>query len=682
METEISKLVWPPIAMRISVIIVNYNVRPFLENALVSIQKAMQGLTGEIIVVDNASDDGSAEMVQTKFPTVRLMVNEKNLGFAAANNLALREAKGDYFLLINPDTVIQEDTLRTMLGFFEEHLNVGLAGCKILNPDGTLQLACRRSFPTPWVALTKVAGLSALFPKSRLFGRYNLTYLDPDESCEVDAVSGSFMFLRRAAYERVGGLDEQFFMYGEDLDWCYRIQKAGWKIYYVPTTTIIHYKGESAKRSDIDELKLFYEAMHVFVRKHMRSPSPAFAFLRLGIMMRSWLAFLSRLSQPIVMVAVDWLLIGISIGVAEYIHLGTFFQFPSYADPVVLIVPASLIIIPLMLLGGYVRYPYALRRTVFAVVVGFTIVSAATFFFKEYAFSRMIVVYASIIGVIALPGWRVAVRLVLHAVSPSSSILRRRTLIVGTNQTGQELLHRLRRRLDNGYGVVGFIDTKRSRIGDKIGGIEILGSIDNINKVIREHNVSEVIFSADTLSYADILSVIGKSGGRSVNFRLVPSSLEVVIGKSSVDVLDDFPLVDIEYNINRPLHRVLKRLFDITLGGLLILTVYPLVRLQRATSGKSGPVGESILLLPRIFTGRYSLVGRPITHHRIAGGERNGQLSPYLGKQGMTGIVQINNGEGLTPEEIEQYILYYAKNQSVALDIEILFKWLFQKKNR
>ncbi|MGH2567647.1 MAG: glycosyltransferase family 2 protein, partial [Bacteroidota bacterium] len=184
-------------APQLSVIIVNYNVREFLDHALMSIQKAMKGIRGEVIVVDNASDDGSREMLRKRYPRLMLIANGANLGFAKANNLAFKRARGELVLLINPDTVVQEDTLRVMMKFFEEHAEVGLAGCKILNPDGTFQLACRRSFPTPWVAFTKIVGLSALFPHSRFFGRYNLTYLDPDTTYEVDAVSGSFMMVRR-----------------------------------------------------------------------------------------------------------------------------------------------------------------------------------------------------------------------------------------------------------------------------------------------------------------------------------------------------------------------------------------------------------------------------------------------------------------------------------------------------
>src|SRR5512138_2330859 len=214
--------------MDLSVIIVNYNVRQFLESSLLSIQRALQGMSGEIFVVDNASEDGSVEMVRRKFPGVRCIENRENIGFSRANNIALAQATGDLILLINPDTIVQEDTFRVMKAFFDATPDAGCAGCTILNPDGSFQLPCRRSFPTPWVAFTKIFGLSALFPRSRIFGQYNLTYLDPQKTYRVDAISGSFMMVRRSVVEKVGGLDESFFMYGEDLDWCFRIGEAGY----------------------------------------------------------------------------------------------------------------------------------------------------------------------------------------------------------------------------------------------------------------------------------------------------------------------------------------------------------------------------------------------------------------------------------------------------------------------
>jgi GT2 family glycosyltransferase len=179
--------------MQLSIIIVNYNVKEFLLNLLDSLYKAVVNYESEIIVVDNASDDGSVEAVRSRFPKVNLIANENNVGFGAANNQALEIAKGKYIVLINPDTIVKEDTFTKLIDFLEKNPQAGMVGCKVLNPDGTLQLACRRSFPGPWTSLTKITGLSKLFPKSKLFAKYNLTYLDENETYEVDAISGSFM---------------------------------------------------------------------------------------------------------------------------------------------------------------------------------------------------------------------------------------------------------------------------------------------------------------------------------------------------------------------------------------------------------------------------------------------------------------------------------------------------------
>ncbi|HEY4644100.1 MAG TPA: glycosyltransferase [Bacteroidota bacterium] len=664
--------------MDLSVIIVNYNVRDFLENALVSLQKAAEGLSVEFFVVDNASDDGSVDLVKQKFPSVSLIENHHNLGFAKANNQALRIARGRYFLLINPDTVVQEDTLRVLIKFFEENPDVGMAGCKILNPDGTLQLPCRRSFPTPWVAFCKMVGLSALFSNTKAFGKYNLTYLNPDESYEVDAVSGSFMMLRRRVYEEVGDLDEDFFMYGEDLDWCFRIQRVGWKVYYVHTTQIIHYKGESAKRSDFDEIKTFYQAMNLFVRKHLGRSLLLKMILQVGIALRGTLAFLARAGWPILFAMVDFIGITAALIAGEFIWFGKIFHFPGYAYPVVYVVPNCILLASLYFSGVYSYRKNSLSSTALSVTIGYLILSTLTFFFKEYAFSRMVVVISGALTFMVLVGWRLLLRYAGRTQQFGRGLLLgRRTLVVGTGASGLELLRKLRARVVDGYDVIGFIDMNRKRLGEKISGVQILGSIDNIGKVIRDKKVSEVIFSTDTLPYRDILSVIGRSRERAVNYRLVPTSLEVIIGKTNIDRLEDIPLVDIEYNIDKPLNRFSKRTFDIIVSVILLIFVYPFVYFdKRLNKRELSAFSRTILALPRVLTGERSVVGRP---EYDPGPSRNGAANVYLGKVGLTGLAQINRHEGLTTEEIEKYNLFYAKNQSLMLDIEILFKTALQR---
>ncbi len=643
--------------MQLSVIIVSYNVRTFLENALNSIQKAMQNITGEVFVVDNASDDGSVEMVQKIFPFVNIIANKSNIGFAAANNIALKKASGNYIAIINPDTVVQEDTFTSLIGFLDGNPTIGLAGCKILNSDGSLQLACRRSIPTPWSAFTKTIGLSHIFPKTKLFGKYNLTYLDPDKTYEVEAVSGSFMFLRKTVYDQVGGLDETFFMYGEDLDWCYRILRSGWKIFYFSKTQIIHYKGESTKQSNIDDIKTFYDAMHIFVKKHLNHSLLILFFLRLGIFFRSMLAWAFKLTKNSILPISDWLIIIISLGIGFYLRTNVFFFFPDYALLPIFIIPGGVITVIIHILGGYSKYKYSISSTVVAVIAGYTIITSLTFFFKEFAFSRIAIIYSAVISLIILSVFRIFIKYMLrYGIFRSNSILGKNTFIVGITDTSPQLLQKLRIRVNDRYNVVGFIDITRKRIGDKISGIEIIGSVNNIRKLITEYNVSEVIFSTDSLSFKEILSIIGRSQTRDVNFRMVPNSLEVIIGKTHIDHLNDLPLIDIEYKLNLKFNQFIKRIFDQITAFILIIIFFPTTRAFKKKFHYN--------LLKNVLTGKYSLVGSPI----------GTMYENNILKPGLMGLAQLNNSDNLNREEIEKYDLFYAKNYSPILDAEIVIK--------
>jgi GT2 family glycosyltransferase len=255
----------------ISVIIVNYKVKEYIANLLNSLEKASHQLTLEIFVVDNASGDNSIPYLQERFPEVTYIQNDENLGFGKANNQAIKLAKGTYTLLINPDTLVSEDTLDILFSHMQSNEDCGACGCKILNPDGTFAPESRRSVPTIWSAACKVFGLNTLFPKSKLFGKYYLSWLHEDEPSSIPVLSGSFMFWRTNVLQQLGGFDERFFMYGEDIDLCYRIQETGYHIDYVPETSIIHYKGESTKKGDLKYIRLFNKALYQFFDKQYSS---------------------------------------------------------------------------------------------------------------------------------------------------------------------------------------------------------------------------------------------------------------------------------------------------------------------------------------------------------------------------------------------------------------------------
>ena len=259
--------------MDLSVIIVSYNVRYFLEQCLISVRRASENLDCEVFVVDNNSTDGSCSMVSREFPETILIMNNENRGFSAANNQALKSASGRYILLLNPDTIVEENTFKSCISFMDNHPDAGATGVRMINGKGKLLPESKRALPTPRTAFFKMSGLSFLFPKSRFFNRYYLGHLDTLETTKADIISGAFMFLRSDAVRKTGLLDEEFFMYGEDVDYSYRLQKAGYNNYYFPGAKIIHYKGESTKKENLNTVVNFYRAMLIFVRKHFSNGS-------------------------------------------------------------------------------------------------------------------------------------------------------------------------------------------------------------------------------------------------------------------------------------------------------------------------------------------------------------------------------------------------------------------------
>lgn len=282
----------------VSIIIVSYNVKYFLEQCLYSVQKAITGLAAEVIVVDNNSSDESVAFLQPKFPSITFIVNKDNVGYAKANNLGWRQATGDYILFLNPDTIISEDSLQQSLTLLDGDATIGATGIRMIDGSGRFLPESRRGFPTPLVSFYKLSGLAALFPRSKTFARYYMGHLPEDSNHETDVLAGAFMLVRKKLLQQLGGFDEQFFMYGEDVDLSYRLQKAGYKNMYLATGSIIHFKGESTQK-DFKYVQLFYRAMSLFVKKHYRQQSWWMALLlQLAIWCRAGLSFFKKLFAP------------------------------------------------------------------------------------------------------------------------------------------------------------------------------------------------------------------------------------------------------------------------------------------------------------------------------------------------------------------------------------------------
>ena len=652
--------------MDLSIIIVNYNVKEFLQNLIHSIEKASLNLTKEIIIVDNASDDGSVEFIREKFPQAKLIANQKNLGFGKANNIGLKQASGKYILLINPDTLVAEDTFEKMIKFFESNPEAGLAGCKILNPDGSLQLACRRSFPGPWTSFTKVTGLSSLFPNNKVFARYNLTYLDENKTYEVDAISGSFMMMLKEVYAKVGGFDEQFFMYGEDLDLCYRIQKSGFKVYYVHSTQIIHYKGESTKRSSLDETKVFYSAMHLFVKKHLSSSLLIGFILRSAIAVRSVFAFLGVRKLLILSVILDFIFFDLCLFAAEkiYHNISDWKGFPGFAIPIVYTVPALIQIFVSFVIGNYKKDKLSVTKTIFSVLISLPILTSLTFFFKSFAFSRAIVLITYAFLFVVLAAWRIVFKIIFKASLVDEDLKQKKTLIVGLDSSAVQIGKKIRKKKTDRRTVIGLIGFSNKNIGEKLESFEVIGTDQNIRKVIKENKINEVIFPSGELSYNKMMEIVAKCRDENVEFKIAGNNLDFIVGKTAVTMLDDMPVIDLNYNISQPQLKLIKTLFDYSIAIPSLFLIYPFIFFKSKVASKQSDFTKFVLGIPKIISGKVSLVGP----NKSVSNEDN-----ILGKTGLTGYWYIENENS---EELEKLNFYYAKNQNIWLDLEILAKSL------
>lgn len=554
--------------MRLSVVIVNYNVRYFLEQALGSVRKALQGIEGEVWVVDNNSADDSVRMVRERFPEVRLLANTDNPGFAVANNQAIRQCTGDYVLLLNPDTLVEEDTFRKCLDFMDQHPEAGALGCKLLDGSGKFLPESKRGFPTPWVAFCKTFGLSTLFPKSPVFNRYHLGHLPEDETARVDVLAGCFMFIRKTALDKAGLLDEAFFMYGEDIDLSYRIQQAGFVNYYFPATKIIHYKGESTKKGTLNYVRTFYQAMIIFARKHFSGRRAGLFVLMLqgAIWFRAGLTLFRQLLGKVWLPALDAAVIYLGLVLLKNFWANYYYHDPNWFKTNVLWFNFPLYILiwlsTVWLSGGY-DTRYSLGRLLRGLGLGTLVLSAVYGFLDlDYRPSRALVLMGAVWAVCAT----VFVRMAGHfwefgnfsiGRSPNKNLL-----VAGSHEECERVLGLLNRMGAGGKNFIG-------RVGNDPKG-ERLGAMTQLPELARIYAANEIIFCSKDIGPREIMANMARIGP-AVAYKIVPEESLSIIGSSSKDEPGELYTIDIRYNIAQPSHRRDKRLLDLALCLLLLL---------------------------------------------------------------------------------------------------------------
>ncbi len=638
--------------MDITVVIVNYNVKDFLLQCLRSVQTASEGMKVETIVVDNNSEDGSVEYLRPLFPNVEFIKLKENLGFSKANNIGIEKAKGKYILILNPDTLLEKDTLRKMYDYMERTPEAGCAGCKVLNPDGSFQISSRRGFPTPWASFCKLFGLQKLLPKSKFFASYNQTFRSEDETYFVDAVMGAFMFCRADALHEANGFDTDFFMYGEDLDLCYRMNMNGWKTAYYPETAIIHYKGESTRRSKINEVKHFYEAMEIFAKKHFAGSAFFLMFLRLGIFIRSVIAYAGNYKREIFFIVNDLAAVNLSLLAATKIKTGDFFGFPDYAYPVIFIAVSIVLFISMVSVGEYFEGKPSASRAFFGLMISFFVLSSLTYFFKSYAFSRGAVLMTTGFTTVLIFLSRVTYNVIERSSGRKSE---RRIAIIGSNKKTEALIEKLTRSDAVNARITGIIAPG----GDKsaIANLPVLGTLENISTIINEKNIREVIITDEGLSTLDIVkSISGRISGK-VRIHAAQEYEELIAARIVSDITGSRHTLP-ESNLLKLRYRIAKRLADITISVFLLSIGFPLLYLlKRKVPGIPKKLGA-------VIKGTNSLVGI----YPLEGEEE------AVGKPGITGLAHISKPENLSHDALKNLNNYYIRHYSISLDFEIFLK--------
>lgn len=614
---------------------------------------AIQNLESEVFVVDNNSVDGSVAMVASKFPSVKLIANKDNVGFSKANNQAMRLARGEYVLLLNPDTLVEGDTFEKVVQFMDEHPEAGGLGIKMVDGKGNFLPESKRSLPTPEVAFYKIFGLSWLFPKSKRFGKYHLTYLDKDETHEIEVLSGAFMLMRKEALDKVGLLDEDYFMYGEDVDLSYRIIKGGYKNYYYPEARIIHYKGESTKKGSLNYVFVFYRAMAIFAKKHFSKESARMfsLLINFAILLRASISvanrFVKRISLPLLDGGLIYLGLFIvskywesSIKAEEGLH------YPMEFFLLVLPAYALIWLVSMHFAGGYDK-PVKLSNVVRGLIAGSAVILIGYGLMgEEIRFSRAVILIGSLWALLVVP----LVRMLLHFLKVDGFNLNsektKRFLVVGSEE-----ISRVETLLKDTFETPGFIGRYE---------VESDADLSKLDEYIRIQKIGEVIFCAKDIPAQRIIDCMTQTSFPEVDFKIAPSESMFLIGSNSINTAGDLYAFGMN-SISKPTNKRVKRLLDVTLS-VLFLALSPIIMWFMKK-----PIGlfKNIVL---VIVGSKTWVG----YIKDLNADQNFQLPKLAGSV----LNPLDGLEAGRPDEegLLRLNMLYAKDYRVANDLNIVFK--------
>lgn len=649
--------------MKLSIVIVNYNVEHFLEQCLFSVRKAIANIEAEVFVVDNNSVDGSLKMLADKFPEVKVIANKDNVGFSRANNQAIRISTGEYVLLLNPDTVVEDDTFTKTIEFMDSHPDAGGLGVKMVDGKGRFLPESKRGLPTPATAFYKMFGLTKLFPHSKRFARYYLGHLDNDEINEVEILAGAFMLMRRETLDKCGLLDETFFMYGEDIDLSYRITLAGYKNYYYPKTRIIHYKGESTKKTSVNYVLVFYKAMEIFVRKHFADKgAKTFSFfINLAIYFKAFLALLSQFFSKAVQPLLDTILGYAGLALIGYFWGNTMVYEGDGTYPITLFA----IILPIYLLiwlvtsyfsGGYDK-PYKVAPAVGGVFLGSLLILILYALLPEsLRFSRALILLGMIWVSAEMSFTRWIGYLLKRPNFQYGKNAKKRFLVIGSEQETNRVEQLLQSTSIKPDFIGAISPFENQELPD-----DFLGTLKQVPEIIQIYKINEIIFCSKDISHQLIIDKM-EEWQSSLDYKIAPEDTLSIIGSNSINTRGDLYTIDIK-TINTNSNKRKKRLFDLLSSSLgIILWVFLVFFINKPFAFLKNCF--------KVLSGKYSWIG----YCELEDSDANRRL-PKI-KKGIFDPSANMSRVGLSKEEKEHLNLMYARDYSLSKDINFFFRAL------
>ncbi|MBQ5856818.1 MAG: glycosyltransferase [Bacteroidales bacterium] len=648
--------------MKLSIVIVNYNVEHFLEQCLSSVRKAIANIEAEVFVVDNNSVDGSLKMLADKFPEVKVIANKNNVGFSRANNQAIRVSTGEYVLLLNPDTVVEDDTFTKTIAFMDEHPDAGGLGVKMVDGKGRFLPESKRGLPTPATAFYKMFGLTKLFPHSKRFARYYLGHLDNDEINEVEILSGAFMLMRRETLNKCGLLDETFFMYGEDIDLSYRIILAGYKNYYYPKTRIIHYKGESTKKTSVNYVLVFYKAMEIFVKKHFANDgAKTFSFfINLAIYFKAFLALLSQFFSKAVQPLIDTILGYAGLATISYwwgnmtVYNGTG-SYPTTLFAIILPIYLLIWLIISYFSGGYDK-PYKIAPAAGGVFLGsFLILVLYALLPEQLRFSRALILFGMIWVAAEMSFTRWIGYLLKRPNFQYGKNAKKRFLVIGSEDETKRV-EQLLQSTSIKPDFIGLISPDES---NKIPN-NYLGNLNQVPDIIDIYKINEIIFCSKDLSHQLIIDKM-EEWHSSLDYKIAPEDTLSIIGSNSINTRGDLYTIDIK-TISTNSNKRKKRLFDLISSFLgIVLWIFLVFFINKPF--------HFLKSCFKVLFGKYSWIGYcNIKNHE--------KLRLPKIKKGIFDPSANISRTGLTEEEKEHLNLMYARDYSLSKDINFFFRAL------